>query len=485
MHRVRFFVLALVFGSICANADQPSDRQTSFEEFRKNVLSSYESFREDILKDYDKFLENAWVGYTTLEGEVRNPTPKPDVIPAVSGPRDNKVIPPDTPPLVKPLPQRNQTPLTSPAAATVTPNADNVFKFDFYGIPMSVEDIDLHVTNRLTDAHDYACQWRELAACVQSAELINSLTSLATGHKFNDYLTFDLVRTYVNARYVKVHPSSRVSLTHYILANMGYDVRMAYNKRDQAGLLIPFDTKVYGRPSCRNANGTTYYLFSEENFSAGETIYTHDFPVDTPRGRILSLRLNEIDIPVAEKDFDISYGDIHLTGKVNANLFPIIYHYPQMEIGDYASSVLDPDLRKSIVTQVREQLVDKSQIDAINHLLQFTQMAFDYATDEQAHGFEKPYFFEETLFYPQCDCEDRAIFYSYLLWNALGVENQLITFPGHESAAVALPNPIKGRNYKYQEQTFYISDPTYIGAVTGQCMPAFENHKPEIEYHYK
>lgn len=62
-------------------------------------------------------------------------------------------------------------------------------------------------------------------------------------------------------------------------------------------------------------------------------------------------------------------------------------------------------------------------------LLQFVQSGFSYATDDAFHGFEKPYFLEENLFYPKNDCEDRAIFYTYLLWNALGVENQLLCFP--------------------------------------------------------
>lgn len=67
-----------------------------------------------------------------------------------------------------------------------------------------------------------------------------------------------------------------------------------------------------------------------------------------------------------------------------------------------------------------------------------------------SHGFEKPYFIEEWLYYPQNDCEDRAVFYTYMLWNVLDVENQMLTYPGHESSSVRLDRPLNGDNYQFK-----------------------------------
>ena len=106
---------------------------------------------------------------------------------------------------------------------------------------------------------------------------------------------------------------------------------------------------------------------------------------------------------------------------------------------------------------------------------------FEYATDDQ-HGFEKPYFFEEMLFYPKCDCEDLSIFYSYLLKAVLGVENHIVNYPGHEAVYVNLGKQINGHCYLYDKKRFYVSDPTYIGAVTGICMEQYENEKPRIDF---
>ncbi len=174
-----------------------------------------------------------------------------------------------------------------------------------------------------------------------------------------------------------------------------------------------------------------------------------------------------------------------MTGTLNENIMPIVYKYPQMDTEGFAVSVLDKDLRDNLVNQLKNQLADKDKLTATNELLRFMQFGFDYATDDEFHGFEKPYFLEENLYYPKNDCEDRAIFYTYMLWNALGVENQLLAFPGHESASVTIPGAsVSGTSYNHEGKTYYISDPTYVGSTTGQCMRQFETTPPTIDYSY-
>lgn len=485
MHRGKSLILAIVIGASLAYADDTKSPRDSFQEFRKGLLASYSSYRHDILKDYAKFLEEAWTEYDILRGEKRDSAPKPDVAP-IAPALDDSELPAELPSPAPPQPTEPEAKLP-PIDATpevVVNIAAKPYQFDFYGIPMSVADVDLHIADRHDTSAEYAQQWRELSGTDAAGAIVKELSALVAKHNFNGYLTFDLVRHYVNARYESRHSTSRTSLMHYLLANMGYDVRLAATDSGQGALLLPFTGKVYGIPYMTIDN-TRYHVFADDPIAPEARIFTCKLPEAAAKGSALELRLNPLEIPVDEKPFDFSYGDLHLTGHVNANLFPIIYHYPQMSIGDYAQSIIDPELRQSIVNQVKEQLGQWQTVDAVNRLLQFTQSAFAYATDEQAHGFEKPYFFEEMLFYPQCDCEDRVIFYTYLLWNALGVENQLITYPGHESAAVILPEAIDGDSYKHRGATFYISDPTYIGAVTGQCMPNYRINKPEIEYHYK
>lgn len=175
-------------------------------------------------------------------------------------------------------------------------------------------------------------------------------------------------------------------------------------------------------------------------------------PTDRDLGRNVDLIINDLRLPEKMKEFDLQQGQLHITGTYNENLMPVLYKYPQMATEDFATSVVSPQTRADIVKQFKIQLAGKSELEAVNALLRFTQSAFRYATDDAFHGFEKPYFFEEMLHYAKCDCEDRSIFYTYLLWNVLGVENHLIAYPGHESASVCLSEPIGGDNYTHNSR---------------------------------
>ncbi|MDE5661278.1 MAG: hypothetical protein K2I04_01460, partial [Muribaculaceae bacterium] len=346
---------------------------------------------------------------------------------------------------------------------------------------------DIRLMERASTPSDFAAQWRALDANPDAEKLVKNLQALAKNHKFNDYLTYDLATAFATARFPGVSPSSRTSLVHYIMTHMGYDARLGANSGGQALLMLPCKQMVYGHMYLMFDN-EKYYVFADPaaNLSTTDTrISTCQLPKAASSAAKLDLRLQPIDIPFKAKPFTISYGGIEIKGETNELLMPILYRYPQMPISDYAQSELMPELRASVVEQLRSQLSGKERREAVDQLLQFVQSGFEYATDGENHGFEKPYFFEETLYYDKCDCEDRVIFYTYLLWNVLGVENHLIAYPGHESASVAVESSAKGDAYSYGGKTFYISDPTYIGAKTGMCMPNYRTTSPEIDHIYK
>ena len=99
-----------------------------------------------------------------------------------------------------------------------------------------------------------------------------------------------------------------------------------------------------------------------------------------------------------------------------------------------------------------------------------------------AEEYEKPYFIEENFYYPKNDCEDRAVFYAFLIRNLLGLDVHLVHFPGHECTAVCFGTEnVIGSGYRYEGKTYIICDPTYIGANIGQCMPQYEGMEPKVE----
>lgn len=481
-HTIAIILAAAIGSSAAVNAQTPTTPSSkSFADFRNEIMSNYKQFKEDILADYAKFLDGEWVEYKSLKGEKRDPNPKPAVqpeCPEPAAPQPKPASKPTPTPKPSPAPKPSPTPKPSPA-----PKPTPVETFDFHGMPFAMPQTKLHVTGGTVS--DFGAAWRALAKDEQSKKLVDELRNEARDHGFNDYLTFEMVKAYAAKTLASSHNTARTSLIHFIMANMGYDVRLAKDQSGNGLLLVPFRQTVYGRPYLV-FNNEKYYVFTDAgNPSDNMRISTCTLPSDAKLGEKLDLQLGELKLPYKPYKYTVSYGDMSISGEINANIFPVLQRYPQMDIAGYAQSSVAPQTRREIVSQLKSQLPVDSLNRSVDRLLQFVQSGFDYATDDVQFGYEKPFFLEELLFYPKCDCEDRVIFYTYMLWNVLGVENHLINYPGHESAAVKLHSTAKGDRYSYENSTYYISDPTYIGARTGMCMPNYRRSTPNIDYIYK
>jgi hypothetical protein len=160
----------------------------------------------------------------------------------------------------------------------------------------------------------------------------------------------------------------------------------------------------------------------------------------------------------------------------------MLRHYPQTDIPVYAVSDVMPVLRDDVLSQIEPTIKDMSLKAAANKLLHFVQYSFKYATDDEQHGYEKPYFFEENFYYDKNDCEDRAVFFAYLVRRLLNLDVHLIHYPEHECTAVCFPDDsVSGDGYMYEGKRFVICDPTFIGALIGNCMPRYKSTTPKVE----
>lgn len=485
----KYFLTLLLAGSLMAGAQSPNQ---SFQDFRNEILGNYQEFRQTLLDDYADFLNGEWHEYRSLKGEERYSSPKPVKAPQVDVPAEPAPLPLPTPkPAPKPAPAPSVEPLEpapTPSPAPSPGPVEEVTTVTFYELPIQVPRIDFNIMQSLRSTSDYAKQWTQLADADVAARLLPSIKAKVKEMGLNDYLALQFVKSYIESLFPGKDDSSRFSAIHYLLANMGYDVRIAASSDGIPILLVPFDQMVYGK-TYMMLDGKKYYLFAPDSFDMDELgnkrIYTCSIPDNVQKGKVLGLVVGKLNIPYSPHSFELKGDRLTLNGEMNRNLIPILYKYPQMGVDGFAMSNLEPDLREKLTEQVRSQLAGLPEDEAVNALLQFTQKAFQYATDEDYHGFEKPYFIEETLFYPKNDCEDRAIFYTYFLWNALGKRAQLISFPGHEAASVSLQEPASGASYSSDGATFYISDPTYIGSTTGMIMPQYKNQTPTIDYSYK
>lgn len=478
--RKYFFILLL-----CSSSMMAQNTNLDYQTFRKGVLGSYDSFRKTVLEDYAKYLQGVWDEYEQFRGVKRDKTPKPSIAPKVDvNPHDVTPVQsiPDVKPTVLSAPTSTDNPIpVKPIAPSALPN----ISFPFYGMKLSTVLCHVQTIDGI-EHQEIAKVWDIYQQDKVMKDVIHSLQSLAIAYGLNDWFIFELVRNYTEA--TCKNPESKTVLQHFLIVNMGYDVRLA-SCGNQLLLLVPFNQQVYER-SYLVINGKKYYAFYDDSISKLQNsgVYTCRLPNETDKGRNIDLTIRDgklgVKTGVAHR-FRMSDGKISLHGSVDEGTMEAIRRYPQMDVPFYAMSTINSNFRQSLLAQINEQIRGCTEREAVGRILHFVQYAFDYATDGEQHGYEKPYFIEENFYYPKNDCEDRAILFAFLVRNVLGLDVHLVQYPGHECTAINFStSQINGDGYMYNGKAFYICDPTFIGASIGQCMPDYRNVKPIVELWY-
>lgn len=480
----RRILVGFALSGCMITADAQQEKQ-SFDAYRKEMLEHYNIHRKTVLDGYSDYLKGIWKTYQSFRGEIADVTPKPKQLPIADFSYDS------VPPVV-------WHPTIAPAANTFSPD-DSVVPlksvpsspigkkvYTFYGLEVKLPPIEEENELASRSPSDIASYWKMLQDKQTGFKWISEMNVIASIYGFNDWLKIDLARQCVEQDFSDATVETRMLLTHFILVHLGYNVRLGIMDK-QIVLLIPFEQMVYARPFIKQ-HDKRYYIFTDLQKGQKEevsTVSTYELPETFNNGKEVDLIFrNPLNLPAnATKSFHITDGKLTIEGVVSETLMKMLACYPQMPVPCYAISVLQMELRSRIVEQIKLQISGMNELDAVNTILRFVQYGFQYATDGQQFGYEKPFFMEELLYYPQCDCEDRSVFYAYLLKSVLRLDCHLIRFSGHECVAVKLSQPIEGSGYVYKGAYYLISDPTYIGASTGMCMPDYLHEQPIVDWH--
>lgn len=486
--RVVMMLLVAAMTFTGAKAQSGSSGNDDFDSFRKSMYGGFDGFRKSILADYATFLDGIWHEYDVFRGVKRDPKPKPKAVPDVDvqkpTPKEEPVVTtPNVPePQVQPQPEPKPSapapaPTPAPAPMPVKP-AEEMVNIDLFGLGLQLPKVEVGTLNGV-DGKSLSRMWRELVDSKLGDEVLTTISSQIATYRMGDWQTYQYAKRYASR--LTTDASTQMLITHLLMVGLGFDSRLGVADNSNLILLLPFAHMVYARPYLEQGD-KKLFVFAHESAGKVNSISTYDVTNAGSELRALNLVMKQEPLlPKNDKAYSFHSSKIKISGTVNRNLIALMDGYPQMPVPGFAKSDFSNGTRREVVAQVKSQVQGMSTLDAVNTILDFVQHAFEYATDDEQFGYEKPFFFEETLYYPYCDCEDRAVFYTYLLRHVLGIDAQLVHFPGHEAAVVALPNPINGMGYRYNGKVYYISDPTYIGASTGMCMPDFENTAPDIE----
>lgn len=481
-----------------SDAVKPGGKAVSLRErydrLSKQHRQKYDSFRKECNRKYIEFVRQAWAKHNQISAVEKPMEPKvePEVVPDSLAFKEMPLLKSQRSTVgeEKPLPKGINTPLSpinpvEPIKEVEENEEEQEFcsmPFSFFGTDLKVRldegrriDLGEVTPDRVADALQYF-------STKEYDNLLFDCLRIRDEHKLCDWAYLLMLKSLTD-QYSGAGTDESALLLGYLYCQSGYKVRFATDDT-RLYLLVASDHIIYDKGSY-SVKGETYYPL--ENVTGSLYICEAAFPKE----RTLSLYIPEQPV-LGEGEMQTRritskrYPEVSVEVGVNKNLLDFYDSYPSSCIENdfttrwamYANTPMNGKVKERIYPVLQEKLAGKTQLDAVNRLLNFVQTGFVYEYDEKVWGNDRVFFAEETLHYPFCDCEDRAILFTRLVRDILDMECVLVYYPGHLAAAVHFDEQPGGTYYTAANGTSYtLCDPTFIGASVGMEMPQFENSK--------
>ena len=271
-----------------------------------------------------------------------------------------------------------------------------------------------------------------------------------------------------------------IVMQQFLLNEMGYKARMARKAtEDKMMLFVATDCSIYAHPYI-TLNGQNYYNLSGNN----EQCQFYMCQKDSPKAKnSVGMQLKEAPLfpgTVVSSTHQAKGSAARVTVDVPKALMDFYKDYPQCDYSVYFNAPVNAAMENRILSSLAPLVQGRNEADAANILINFVQTAFQYQTDGQQFGYEKPFFVEELFYYPYSDCEDRAMLFSYLVRKLLGLDVVLLDYPEHIATAVRFNGNVSGDYLMVNGRKYIVCDPTYIGASIGMTMPRYKTVSAKV-----
>ncbi len=377
-----------------------------------------------------------------------------------------------------------------PSNITIIPQTnkdknDQQFVFNYFGTDTKInfaKEIKV-VTAQNTNNKSISKFWEEMSK-KDYQNLLKQFLDYKKALNLNDWGYAIFINNFAKEIYGNDR-NSRFCFDWFILNKSGYKSRIGL-VGNRVALFMPSATKIFDVPYFTSSDTKErLYLIDfddlKANYDGAISTYDGDYP---EAKNVISMNVDKAPkLNSLEKERIIKFryrgNEYNVSVKYNSNIVKFYENYPYTDLSVYFNYKITDDTKEALLNSLRPLIEGKSAPDAANLLLRFVQVGFEYKTDDQQFGREKPLFIEETLNYPACDCEDRSILFSFLIKELLGLQVIGIDYPGHVATAVKFDVDVPGDYIMYKNQKFLICDPTYINAYIGMAMPTYKDVKYE------
>lgn len=324
---------------------------------------------------------------------------------------------------------------------------------------------------------DVADAWKVLSGA-KYGPVVAACLKIRDSYQLPDWGYLFFLEAMANA-FLPEKPNEARLLEMFILSQSGYQVRIARSD-GQLYLLVASLGNIY-EYTYLTIGVRNYYVIDKSVGGSSFYVYERDFP----RAQPFIWKMSKLPLLAGEGKKRTLHGqrspEVQTTVQVSKSLVEFMNDYPRSnDWNHYALASLSEQAKRDVYPALQQAINGKNKKEAVDILLNFVQTAFEYKTDQEQFGKERPLFGDETLYYPYCDCEDRSILFSVLVRELVGLDVALLNYPQHLATAVCFDDYVEGDYFELDGKRYVVCDPTYIGSHVGEAMPNFKNTKATI-----
>ena len=470
-----------------------------FNQFKEDQQAEYDAYRKRINEAYAEFMRQKWESFPMHEADepieektlppvvYEEPKPKEDAKPLPQ--EDTKPAPKEEPkpaPIaVKPDVVIVPTPQPAPKPiAPVKPKEEPYKKVSigYFGTIITIgfpKDDNLKL--RALEENAIVDAWKQLSDSRYDITISTALNA-RKNNNLCDWAYLKMLQAATEKQYGKTNEA--VLVQAFLMNQSGYRIRLGMSDTKLymlvASLYDLFKYKYYV------IDGTKFY-----NISGDKNVKMQITKAKYDQEKSLSLQMTKLpqlgSDPTPKRTLTSKKG---VTSSVclNKNMIDFFNTYPQACFNGiqttrwaaYANTPIEKSVKDMLYPPLKKTITGMKEKDAVGILLNWVQTAFEYGYDDKIWGGDRAFFAQETLYYPYCDCEDRAILFSHLVRDLVGLDVVLLYYPGHLATAVAFKDDVSGDYLTYKNRKYVVCDPTYINAGVGRTMPDMNNKQAQI-----
>lgn len=451
-----------------------------FDEWRQQQEQAYQNYVDEQNARFADFLRKNWEDFETEAPEpVPEEAPKPVQTPTAPQPEEDadpepqpepQPVPPPLPPAPEPEPEPEPEAPAQPAGESM--------RWHYYDAPfIALKNADTFSLSTLSN-DALADAWLDMAK-TNFEEVIEAFKAFSETNNINEWGYALLVKDY--ARQVFDNHNEAVFLSWFLLHNSGFHANGGY-RGGELFLLMPVSEKLFEVSFYTlDANLPRFYVMNAGHLGENKpgSIRTYK-PDEDQQLRVLNMsiiRAPSNTSSTREQPLQFSFGgrEYEIRLGYDRNFVSLLEAFPLMRPEVMFATPASPRLHRQLEQQIKPAIEQMNTQQALNFLLRFTQKAFEYQTDTEQFGHQKYMTPDQILYHPYSDCDDRSIFFAYMVRNFMDRDVIAVSWPGHLATAVEASEEFEGDLITVDGKTYLICDPTYIGADSGLTMPQFVN----------